>query len=97
MSEHKIRTGDAVVHGPTGETWVVAYADYERGEIAWLGWPPGHAELSDCELEESCSDEEHKAVLVRLSEMRDDGRKRRGGPDRRKVWAIEALKAMKSN
>ena len=94
MSVHKIRTGDAVVHGPTGETWVVAYADHERGELAWLGWPPGYAELSDCELEESCSDEEHKAVLVRLSEMRGD--ERRGGHDRRKTWAIAALKAMKS-
>ena len=95
MSVHKIRTGDAVFHRPTEETWVVAYADHERGELAWLGWPPGYAKLSDCELRESCSDKASKFLLVRLSEMKDD--ERRGGPDRRKTWAIAALKAMGVN
>lgn len=57
--ETRIRCGDIVRHRPTGETWVVAYADYERDELAWQGWPDGCARLHDCELVEPCSDEEH--------------------------------------
>ena len=34
-----IDTGDTVKHGPTGETWVVAYVQGDR--LAWCGWPEG--------------------------------------------------------
>lgn len=44
------RCGDHVLHRPTGEKWVVAYADEKRDELAWAGWPVGTARLSDCEL-----------------------------------------------
>lgn len=62
----KIRTGDAVKHGPTGETWTVAWADYDRGEVAWVGWPDGYAKLSDVTLTERCTDEKHKELVRHL-------------------------------
>lgn len=52
-----IRCGDTVRHGPTGETWVVAWV--ERDRLAWAGWPPGEALLADCTLVEAASDAEH--------------------------------------
>lgn len=56
-----MRAGDTVKHGPTGETWVVAYV---RGEhMAWSGWPEGEARTEDCEVVEACDDEEHEAAL----------------------------------
>lgn len=71
----KIRTGDAVKHGSTGETWTVAWADYERGEVAWVGWPNGYAKLSDVTLVEQCTDEEHKELVRRLRTVKgEDGR-----------------------
>ncbi len=60
-----IRCGDTVYHKPTKETWIVAYADYDHNELAWCGWPEGFAKLSDCELKESCSDEEHLEAVAR--------------------------------
>ena len=42
-------------HGPTGEEWVVAWADGER--LAWAGWPDGTALVADCEVVRRVSDE----------------------------------------
>ena len=78
-----------MLHHPTKEKWIVAYADYERGELAWLGWPPGHARISDCELLESCTDEESHKELVAISKMRGS---EQDGWDHRKSYAIQALK-----
>jgi hypothetical protein len=83
MSDHKIRCGDTVLHRPTRETWEVAYADYARDELAWLGWPPGVAKLSDCELLESVGDDEHArrvAAWLDKPQLADD---HRVGPIRR--------------
>lgn len=54
-----IRCGDTVTHKPSGESWLVAYADYVSGYLAWFGYPDGEARIEDCELVKSCSDEEH--------------------------------------
>lgn len=54
------RCGDHVLHRPTGETWVVAYADAERDELAWVGAPDGVAKLSDCDLVTRVSHNVHK-------------------------------------
>jgi hypothetical protein len=43
-----IDTGDVVKHKPTGEEWIVAFVEGDR--LAWLGWPEGTANLSDCTL-----------------------------------------------
>lgn len=61
-----IRTGDRVLHRPTGERWVVAWADPSTDDLHWCGWPPGLARLSDCERVKEASDEEHDAVLSGL-------------------------------
>jgi hypothetical protein len=60
-----------VFHRPTGETWIVAFADPERGELVPCGWPLTFAKLSDCELREQADDDEHEALLLRLYDMND--------------------------
>ncbi len=57
------RTGDSVLHGPTGETWVVAYADPATGYMSWLGWPAGRALIADCTLVKRATDEAHQGWL----------------------------------
>lgn len=64
------RAGDTVHHGPTGEDWTVAYVDGDR--LAWVGWPPGDAMVSDCTMVERASDEEHMRMLHALAEIRGD-------------------------
>jgi hypothetical protein len=56
-----VRAGDVVKHGPTGETWLVAYVQGDH--MAWSGWPEGEALTSDCTLIEACDDAEHEAAL----------------------------------
>ena len=60
-----IRTGDTVLHRPSGETWLVAYVDGDR--LAWCGWPEGEARLEDCELVKSCTDERHWALVEKIA------------------------------
>ena len=62
----RIDTADVVLHKPSGEMWIVAYADYENDRIAWCGWPDGTALLSDCELIESADDAQRR---LRLRDM----------------------------
>ena len=44
-----LRTADTVLHRPSGETWVLAYADHARGYVCPMGWPFCEADLADCE------------------------------------------------
>lgn len=62
-AERRIRCGDVVRHRPSGEEWLVAYADYESGHLAWTGWPEGRASLADCDLVRSCDDAGHIASV----------------------------------
>jgi hypothetical protein len=62
------RTGDKILHKPTGETWVCAWADPESGYLSWLGWPPGEAKISDFDLAKAASDEEHRDRLRDLKQ-----------------------------
>ena len=57
------RAGDHILHGPTGETWVVAYADPDTGYMSWCGWPSGEAKISDCMLVKAATDAEHQQKL----------------------------------
>jgi hypothetical protein len=82
----EIKTGDTVKHGPTGETWTVAFVEDDR--LAWCGWPPGYAKLADCTLVESCSAEESLSLIRQLAEMRGSDR---DGYDHRKSWAQHYL------
>jgi hypothetical protein len=60
------RTGDTVHHGPTGEEWIVAYADPATGYMSWFGWPNGEAKICHCTLVEVASDEDHRKYLAEL-------------------------------
>jgi hypothetical protein len=55
------RCGDHVRHRPTGERWLVAWA--EGDELAPAGWPTSMARLADCEVIHRCSDMEHAAAV----------------------------------
>ena len=71
----EIDTGDTVKHGPTGETWVVAYVQGDR--LAWCGWPEGTANVSDCTLVEKATPEYRDKLLRDMADIqRDDARRR---------------------
>lgn len=57
------RCGDHVRHKPSGEIWVLAYADYERGEISAAGWPDSIEALANIELARAATDEEHAEAV----------------------------------
>ena len=65
------RCGDHVLHRPTGETWVVAYA--EGGDLVPAGWPPGIARTADCEVVRRASDAEHAASVEQWRDTSLDG------------------------
>lgn len=66
MATTRIRAGDHVRHRPSGEIWVVAFADYESGDLAWCGWPEGVARIADCDLVEKASDDEHARIVAQI-------------------------------
>lgn len=67
-----IRTGDIVFHAPTGEEWVVAWADHQTGYMAPCGWPECEARIEDCELRRAASDE---SCLKLVGELAKSGRR----------------------
>lgn len=81
-----MRTGDAVFHRPTRETWLVAYVDEARGELVPCGWPMCFARVEDCDLREACTDAESEALLLRLAEMPGQAY------DARRSWAQRRLR-----
>jgi hypothetical protein len=66
-----MRTGDAVLHKPTGETWTVAAVSPLGDEIVCCGWPETIAKIDDCELVQACNDADHCELLARVCEHRD--------------------------
>lgn len=70
-----IDTGDTVRHRPTGEEWLVAGVKDDR--LYWCGWPPGRANLADCELTRKATPSERDKLLHELADMRDDDERRR--------------------
>lgn len=80
-----MKTGDTVLHGPTGEEWVVAYVDIANNRLAWCGWPPGLAKFSDCTLVDVCSDEDSAKLIREIADMNSD--------DHRRQWARRYLEA----
>lgn len=82
MSETTIDTGDAVKHGPSGETWTVAYV--RNGRLAWVGWPEGEADLKDCTLVQKATDEQRMKLLKQMADMSN-------GADARARYARERL------
>lgn len=82
------RCGDTVLHKPSGETWTVAYTDAARDELAWCGWPEGWAKLSDCEITNRCTDEEHMRLVSEWCDR--PNLKDNGEPDMR-VGRVRAI------
>jgi hypothetical protein len=76
MTPQPPRCGDRVLHRPSGEGWLVAFADAEHDDIAWAGWPDGRARLSDCDVTYRCSDAEHRQAVLMWA-------KSKGGDNRR--------------
>lgn len=70
-----IDTGDIVKHGPTGETWTVAYV--QNGRLAWVGWPEGEAAAADCALVQAASDARRVEVLKMMADSTGDGPRQR--------------------
>jgi hypothetical protein len=66
----QIDTADAVLHRPTGETWLVAFVDGDR--LTPCGWPLSQAALADCELVRAATDEQRIGLLKQMADMRDD-------------------------
>lgn len=64
-----IDTGDYVKHGPTGETWVVAFVEGDR--LAWCGWPEGSADLADCTLVQKAASGERERLLSSMAQIGD--------------------------
>ena len=59
----KIRAGDHVHHEPSGEDWVILWADYATGYLAPAGWPSSEAQIAHCRVTKSLTDAEHEAFL----------------------------------
>lgn len=59
-----IEFADIVLHHPTGEEWIVQYVRGDR--LAWCGWPPGEAALSDCTLLRKATDRERRELAERI-------------------------------
>ena len=69
-----IRTGDTVLHTPSGEEWLVAYVQGDH--LAWCGWPEGEAQLADCVLLEACTDDRHWKLVREIAAARAGARSR---------------------
>lgn len=81
-----IDTGDTVLHGPSGEEWVVAHVDGDR--LAWCGWPPGEVPLADCTLVKKAEPSYREKLLLDLANLQLEP----GAYDRRKRVAELRLK-----
>jgi hypothetical protein len=69
------RCGDHVLHTPSGETWLVAWA--EGDDLSWTGWPNGIARVQDCTVTKRCTDEEHARAVQAWADVTDDSRRGR--------------------
>jgi hypothetical protein len=75
-----IDTADHVLHGPSGEAWVVAYVKGDR--LAWCGWPQGEAALADCTLLKKATPAERDRLLIDMADCSNDPRA---------IYALERL------
>lgn len=71
--QHKIRAGDHVEHKPSGEIWVVLWADHSTGYFAPAGWPPGQTKIETVNVHKALSDEEHNAYLDAIEALLNRG------------------------
>lgn len=65
--ERPLRTADVVLHRPTGETWVLAYADHDAGKLCPMGWPFCEAAIADCDPVKLAEDDAYLDTLADLA------------------------------
>ncbi len=63
MGRWTLKPGDTVKHLPTNEKWIIASMSEDGALLCPGGWPETIAKTSDCELVESCTDEDHVLML----------------------------------
>ena len=80
--------GDVVQRKGEKLRLVVAYADAQANELAWFGWPEGMEPLSDYQLVERCSQEQHDQSV---SEWLDKPHLRDNGSEDFRVERIRSL------
>jgi hypothetical protein len=68
------KPGDAVLHRPSNETWVVAIADPSRDHVVACGWPLSIDKLSDCDIVEEVSVEVARNMAKQIYEITPDER-----------------------
>lgn len=61
-----MRTGDTVFHRPSGETWILAWADPETDDVQPCGWPLSLARMSDCDLVRAATDAESDSLRAEM-------------------------------
>jgi len=61
-----MRAGDHVHHKPSGEDWLVAWADHTTGYMSPCGWPTCQALISDCVITHEASDGESHEITEQL-------------------------------
>lgn len=83
----RIKTGDAVHHKPTGEDWIVGAVYYDKNLFSWCGWPEGFANITDCKLVRSCTEDERIDLLREMAAMDDE-------KDHRRTYAIAQLEGV---
>jgi hypothetical protein len=71
----KIRAGDAVLHRPSGERWLVAAVN-DQGDLYCAGWPCTRASIEDCDLVEATSDERHFEMVFACARIRESDPRR---------------------
>jgi len=80
----RIQIGDIVRHGPSGQEWCVAFADYEEGRMSAWGWPESVERLENVTLVRKASQEQYLEWKPKLLE--NDGYRYRRA---RRLYVIE--------
>lgn len=59
------RTGDVILHKPSGEKWTVAYGD--EYQVICCGWPESFADAKDCAMLQPATDKEHWNLVRQIA------------------------------
>jgi hypothetical protein len=66
------RAGDVVRH-ESGSEWVVASVSPDNQEFVPAGWPEGIEQASECQFIKRASDDEHRAMLIKVLASTSEG------------------------
>ena len=63
---HRIQIGDTVLHKPSGQEWLVAFADYDQNLMSAWGWPESIEPLDNVELIRKADPKSYRDWLPKL-------------------------------